>query len=80
MNKAALQGDAEAQFSLCLMYFKGDCVKKDDYKAKKLIDKADSTHDLGKAYQQALKEIEKTEIDEGEVTKKINTMLKELQK
>ena len=32
-------------------------------KALKLIDKADSTHDLKKAYERALKEIEKTEID-----------------
>ena len=29
-----------------------------------MIDKADSTHDLKKAYALALKEIEKTEIDE----------------
>ena len=33
-------------------------------KALKIIDKADSTRELGKAYHNALKEIEKTEIDE----------------
>ena len=39
-------------------------AEKNYKKALKLIDKADSTHDLGKAYELALKEIEKTEIDE----------------
>lgn len=38
-------------------------AEKNYKKALKMIDKADSTHDLGKAYHQALKEIEKTEID-----------------
>ena len=39
-------------------------AEKNYKKALKMIDKADSTHDLGKAYEIALKEIEKTEIDE----------------
>lgn len=39
-------------------------AEKNYKKALKMIDKADSTHDLGKAYDLALKEIEKTEIDE----------------
>ncbi len=39
-------------------------AEKNYKKALKIIDKADSTHDLGKAYEIALKEIEKTEIDE----------------
>ncbi len=39
-------------------------AEKNYKKALKMIDKADSTHDLGKAYHRALKEIEKTEIDE----------------
>lgn len=39
-------------------------AEKNYKKALKIIDKADSTHELGKAYEQALKEIEKTEIDE----------------
>ena len=38
-------------------------AEKNYKKALRLIDKADSTHDLGKAYDRALKEIEKTEID-----------------
>ena len=38
-------------------------AEKNYKKALKMIDKADSTHDLGKAYPLALKEIEKTEID-----------------
>ena len=38
-------------------------AEKNYKKALKLIDKADSTHELGKAYDLALKEIEKTEID-----------------
>jgi len=38
-------------------------AEKNYKKALKIIDKADSTHDLGKAYNLALKEIEKTEID-----------------
>lgn len=39
-------------------------AEKNYKKALKIIDKADSTHELGKAYEKALKEIEKTEIDE----------------
>lgn len=38
-------------------------AEKNYKKALKMIDKADSTHDLGKAYHKALAEIEKTEID-----------------
>ena len=38
-------------------------AEKNYKKALKMIDKADSTHDLKKAYELALKEIEKTEID-----------------
>ena len=38
-------------------------AEKNYKKALKIIDKADSTKELGKAYHQALKEIEKTEID-----------------
>ncbi len=39
-------------------------AEKNYKKALKLIDKADTTKELGKAYDKALKEIEKTEIDE----------------
>ena len=39
-------------------------AEKNYKKALRMIDKADSTHDLKKAYALALKEIEKTEIDE----------------
>ena len=39
-------------------------AEKNYKKALKIIDKADSTRELGKAYDKALKEIEKTEIDE----------------
>ena len=39
-------------------------AEKNYKKALKIIDKADSTRELGKAYDLALKEIEKTEIDE----------------
>ena len=39
-------------------------AEKNYKKALKIIDKADSTHELGKAYNKALEEIEKTEIDE----------------
>ena len=51
-----------------LSYYRAREVKigdaeKNYKKALKLIDKADSTRDLGKAYDLALKEIEKTEID-----------------
>ena len=38
-------------------------AEKNYKKALKMIDKADSTHELGKAYHKALAEIEKTEID-----------------
>ena len=43
---------------------KVDAAEKNYKKALRIIDKADSTHDLKKAYALALKEIEKTEIDE----------------
>ena len=39
-------------------------AEKNYKKALKMIDKADTTRELGKAYELALKEIEKTEIDE----------------
>ena len=39
-------------------------AEKNYKKALKIIDKADSTRELGKAYEKALQEIEKTEIDE----------------